>query len=274
MMMHEHVYNVVARVKRLLCLLFFLPLLTACDHIADDEQLIYVPQPPAKRVVLLEDYTGQRCNNCPKGTEIIDSLLASENSESLIAVAIHSGPLGKTANQKSLLSLATETGNEYFDRWMTGQGQPVGQINRHGAVGYQNWTSQVQKEMQKETFVDMLLSAGISEDQIHIHVEEMSRKGSFIGKVQVWVLEDSIVDSQVMSDGTVNRNYVHNHVFRTAANGTWGEDVIIGEGMKAEQAMTVPLDAKWNVGHLSVVAFAYNDNGVEQAVKEKVETIQ
>ena len=49
-------------------------LLTACSNIGEDERLIYVKPEPAKRVVLLEDFTGQRCVNCPKGTEVIEQL--------------------------------------------------------------------------------------------------------------------------------------------------------------------------------------------------------
>jgi hypothetical protein len=46
----------------------------ACNHIDESERLIYVKPEAAKRVVLLEDFTGQRCVNCPKGTEVFDQL--------------------------------------------------------------------------------------------------------------------------------------------------------------------------------------------------------
>jgi len=275
----EYIYHI-SKVQRWVkvfsrfSLLAFLPLLLACDHIAEGDQLIYVPLPPAKRVVLLEDFTGQRCSNCPTGTTIIESLLASENGDNLIAVAIHSGPLGKTANQKSLLSLATETGNEYFDRWMTGKGQPIGQINRLGAMEYQYWTNKVLEEMKKESYVEMQLTAMLQDGQIVISVEEKSLKGIFNGKVQVWVTEDGIVDSQYMPDGKVNREYVHNHVFRTAVNGTWGEDFTVNEGNTEKQTYTQAVAPVWNTANLSIVAFVYNDDGVEQAVKAKVEELK
>ena len=56
---------------------YILPLLaslalSACDYIAEDERLIEVEAAQAKRVVLLEDFTGQLCVNCPLGTEVIE----------------------------------------------------------------------------------------------------------------------------------------------------------------------------------------------------------
>ena len=45
--------------------------LTACSHIDEDERYIYQKPEQADRTVLLEDFTGQRCINCPKGTELL-----------------------------------------------------------------------------------------------------------------------------------------------------------------------------------------------------------
>ncbi len=33
--------------------------------------------------------------------------------------------------------------------------------------------------------------------------------------------------------------YVHNHVFRAAVNGTWGEDVTVDEGEIAKEAVHI-----------------------------------
>ena len=64
---------------------------------------------------------------------------------------------------------------------------------------------------------------------------------------------------------------VHNHVLRIPVNGTWGEDFTIKEGETQEKLLTQPTDASWNSEQLSIVAFVYNDQGVQQAAKGKVE---
>ena len=84
------------------------------------------------------------------------------------------------------------------------------------------------------------------------------------------VLEDGITAMQLMPDGSANREYVHNHVLRTAVNGAWGESFTINEGETKQQTLSQAVDSKWNTANLSIVAFVYNDDGVEQAVKTKV----
>ena len=81
-------------------LLSLLPLLFSCDYIDENERFIVVDshfeQPDTESVVknvLLEDFTGQRCVNCPRGSEVIEQLQEAY-PERLIAVGIHGGPLG------------------------------------------------------------------------------------------------------------------------------------------------------------------------------------
>ena len=42
------------------------------------------------------------------------------------------------------------------------------------------------------------------------------------------------------------------------------------EPKKQTYSYEIPINGKWNPSHLSIVAFVYNDNGVEQAIKAKV----
>lgn len=248
--------------------------LVACSHIDEDERLIYVKPEAAKRTVLLEDFTGQRCVNCPKGTAVIHQL-EEDYGNAVVAVGIYSGSFGKTAAGR-LLPLTTETGNEYFDHWKLNE-QPIGMVNRHGAVNYPNWTRDVKEELAKPAPLTIGLEATADGDKMIITLNEEGTDGTVTGKLQVWVVEDSIVATQTRHDPidndnvTINdQNYVHNHVLRTAVNGTWGDDFTIGEGERKTQTMTQTLDASWNVANLSVVAFVYNDSGVQQAAKAPV----
>ena len=118
--------------------------------------------------------------------------------------------------------------------------------------------------------IKLELEAKLEAEQILIDVKAQNLGGDYKGKLQVWVLEDGIVAMQSMPDGTVNREYVHNHVLRTAVNGTWGDAVDLKETETKTVTYTQALDAAWNKDNLSIVAFVYNDDGVEQAVKAKV----
>lgn len=246
--------------------------LTACSHIDEDERLIYVE--PAQQIatdtttvryVLLEDFTGQMCVNCPSGTEVIEQLQQSYGDR-LIAVGIHSGPLGFKGNATTT-GLATPLGDEYYSHWQL-EYQPVGLVDRHGAVNYTDWVTKVREEMTKTSTVKIELEATLSNGQVNISVQETSLNKAFNGKLQVWVLEDSITATQKMPDGSVNRQYVHNHVLRSAVNGNWGEDVVISANETKTHNYQQPVDAAWNTTRLSIVAFVYDSKGVEQAAKK------
>ena len=240
-------------------------LLTACSNIGEDERLIYVKPEPAQRVVLLEDFTGQRCVNCPKGTEVIEQLLQTYGDKSLVVVGIHGGPLGFAGNAK-YQGLATDAGNEYFTHWGL-EYQPVGLVNRHGEVKYTDWAAAVRDELAKPAPLELRVDAKLDNGQINIKVNAYGTDGQVTGKLQVWLLEDSITAMQMMPDGKINTEYVHNHVLRAPVNGLWGEDFAVGEGEHKERVLTFQPDAAWNPAHLSIVAFVYNNGGVLQATK-------
>ena len=250
--------------------LFLLLALTAlaCSHIDDGERLIYVKPEPAKRVVLLEDFTGQRCVNCPKGTEVIEQLQQTYGDSVFIAVGIHGGPLAFAGNE-NYAGLATDIGNEYYNHWNL-EYQPVGLINRHGAVNYTDWPRIVKEELAKAAPLRMKMLAKLDAGQIKVELETFGTEGLVTGKLQVWILVDQIMAMQLMPDGTANPNYVHHHVLRAVVNGLWGEDFTINEGEKKTQVMSKDVEEGWNSTNLNVVAFVYNEQGVQQAVKAKV----
>jgi hypothetical protein len=245
----------------------FLPFFAACSHIEEDEQLIYVKPAQAERRVLLEDFTGQRCVNCPSGTAVIEQLL-QEYGDAVIAVGIHGGPLGFKGNANTL-GLATSVGDEYYNHWQL-EYQPVGLVDRHGAVNYTDWTFAVKEELTRPAPMKMEGEADIKGDKVDIRLKMQSTEGTITGKLQIWLLEDGIKAMQLMPDGTADSEYVHNHVLRTPVNGTWGEDITLQEAENKNTHHTQTLDPKWNPEQLSIVAFVYNDQGVQQVVKVKV----
>ena len=258
---------------KLYILLFLLVLMVvACSHIDESERLIYVKLPSAKRVVLLEDFTGQRCVNCPKGTEVIEQLQQTYGDSVFVAVGIHGGPLGFSGNA-SQVGLATSMGDEYYNHWHL-EYQPVGLVNRHGAVNYTEWAKAVKEELTKPAPLEMDMDAMLNQGQIQIVIEMLGTDGSITGKLQVWVLEDQITAMQLMPDGKANANYVHQHVLRAAVNGLWGEDFTIGEGEMKSRMMEMTVEDGWNPENLSIVAFVYNDQGVQQTVKAKVKKVK
>ena len=246
--------------------LFTLLFFSACSYIEEDDRLIYVKPAEVKRHVLLEDFTGQRCINCPKASDEIKVLQEQYGEDNVIAVGIHSGPLGFHSTEK-YVGLSTDTGDEYYAHWAL-DFQPVGLIDRGAPLEYTAWNARIREELSKTAPVDIDLVFDVKDDQLTIWAEVKGIEGTTTGKLQLWLTEDNVTAFQLMPDGTRNMEYVHQHVFRAAVNGTWGEAVSVKEGetfTTQHYSLTAPKD--WNVGQLSVVAFVYNDQGVLQAKK-------
>ena len=239
-------------------------MLVGCDHISEDERLIYEKPEPAQRVVLLEDFTGQRCTNCPRATEVIEQLQETYGNN-IVAVGIHGGPLAFAGNAK-VVGLKTATGDEYYNHWNL-EYQPVGLVNRHSPVNYPEWAAAVKEELAKPAPLRLNGTISIEDDAMTINIFAEGTDGTVTGKLQVWLIEDGIQTLQLMPDGTANQEYIHNHVFRTAVNCTCGEDFSVKEGEKVERTFTQALEPTWDKEQLSVVAFVYNDGGVQQAVR-------
>ena len=49
-------------------------LLVACDNVSENERLIYVEPAAVNTAVLVEEFSGQMCVNCPKGAAELEKL--------------------------------------------------------------------------------------------------------------------------------------------------------------------------------------------------------
>lgn len=238
--------------------------MSACSHIDESDRLIYVKPADVKRRVLLEDFTGQRCVNCPKASDEIKALQEQYGEDHVIAVGIHSGPLG-FYTKSDYLGLSTEVGDEYYDHWAL-EYQPVGLIDRGAPLEYTAWNARIREELEKTAPVEIDIELHQNDNQLTVQAEVMGIDGTTSGRLQLWLTEDGITAFQMMPDGTRNMEYIHRHVFRAAINGTWGESVSVAEGetiTTKDYLFTIP--EGWNADRLSVVAFVYNDQGVLQA---------
>ena len=245
----------------------------SCSNIDEGDRLIYVKPAEVGRAILIEDFTGQKCINCPTGTEIINSIVETYGEENVIAVGIHSGPLGFAGNSKTV-GLMTDTGNEYYTRWdkENKMGQPWVIFNRKTSPDshYNNWAAMVGTIISEKANLSVKIANAYdaATRTLTTTVGADGVNGTVNGKLQVWIVEDGVKALQMMPDGKSNKEYIHNHVFRAAVNGTWGEDVTVKEGETTTKQYSYVLPEAWNADNIAIVAFVYNDGGVENVAKK------
>lgn len=245
----------------------------SCSNIDEGDRLIYVKPAEVGRAILIEDFTGQRCINCPTGTEIINGIVETYGEDNVIAVGIHSGPLGFAGNSKTV-GLMTDTGNEYYTGWdkENKMGQPWVIFNRKTSPDshYNNWAAMVGTIISEKANLSVKIANAYdaATRTLTTTVGADGVNGTVNGKLQVWIVEDGVKALQMMPDGKPNKEYIHNHVFRAAVNGTWGEDVTVKEGETTTKQYQYVLPEAWNADNIAVVAFVYNDGGVENVAKK------
>lgn len=250
-----------------------LGLMVACDEVSVNDRLIYVEPPQVSRAVLIEDYTGQYCVNCPRATEEIERLIEQYGDSIVIAVAIHSGPFGKSKGEPS--PLYTEVGDMYFNTWGM-SAQPIGLIDRlFGSTpfSYTDWAGGVNYEVAIEPPVSFLTDIDYDAEtrDAAIEVQTIGLDSALVsGKLQVWLVEDSIDSFQLMPDGSREEHYNHMHVFRASVNDPWGDALSVSHGQVAVKNYELKLDPAWVPEHCSVVTFLYDDSGVHQVAKKRL----
>ncbi len=249
--------------------------LVACDEKDADERYKALPAVESQRVVLLEEYTGQNCVNCPTGHTII-SQLAEQYPDNFIGVGIHaSGEIGSISEDALDVlkrpGLLNEDGSAYAKEAGV-YTLPCGQVNRTtGLLSVDQWAAAVRDALSNPAKMDITVTADYDEATNTVNIfTEICPYDNVNGYLQVWVLEDDITALQ--KDGNkIDLFYVHNHVLRGAVNGHNGEAVnlVIREDQNFNHSVAVK--DIWNPANLDIVVFVYDNSGVQQAAKAKVQ---
>jgi hypothetical protein len=260
--------------KTILLLPLFSLVATSCDNISEDERYITVDQVTPKRAVLLEEFTGQYCRNCPDAHQII-SQLKEQYGDSFIPVSIHAGPTANAIPADQSVSLTNQglkqdEGDTYADMWGI-TSYPQGVFNRtSGVLSRDKWAAQIVTELQKEAPLNINVSTRYDSASNKVLVStELIPVENINANLQLWLVESDIVSMQ-QNGAKMDRKYVHNHVFRTSINSTQGQPVALTANIYGEYEAEVEIKELWVPANLSVVAFVYNSTGVLNAAETAV----
>ena len=251
---------------------------SSCDNVAaDDRYLLVDPVVPA-RVLLIEDFTGQNCVNCPDAHTIIEEL-QKQYGDAIVAVSIHGGSFSISREKSDLesgyIGLATPEG-EHYNTIFNVSSWPQGMIDRRdGLLDFSSWASAVRKEIERPADLSILLNASLENGGKEIKIDvELIPNEEIEGDLNIWVIESGITARQRSSNGLI-AEYVHENVFRAAVNGTDGETVSLSPGLHHTGSYTIEVrdnnEECWNPENLSVVAFVSSSAGVHQTACTEVE---
>lgn len=286
---------------------FLLFTATACDYVQVPQQTGNNnggggPQDTAVRKVLLEDYTGHFCPNCPRAAETIHTL-ETTYEDKVIAISIHAGDFAKPASQYGLPtnppvppsnSFAEDFRTPEGDEWNTQFGlfaYPLGMINRTPDPATTNllsqhfeWAPIIAQQLAKEPTAYLKLTPNYNATTRSL---DLTVKGTILRDtagtfmVKTVLIEDSVYEYQIDNLATPEwMQYYHNHMLRTSIDnpGSGGGDTAItGTSITANSTFSrnyenFQISPGFNDSHCYIITFIYDvaNNQVLQAEKVKL----
>ena len=188
----------------------------------------------AVRKVLLEDYTGHKCVNCPEAAITAKSLEELHDGR-LFVMTVHAGFYALPGTGDYSLDLRTGTGENWNNEFKI-VSYPSGMINRKNfggsrILGPDKWGNSISEIINTPPDAQMMIQSsydsisGILLSTVFTHFTN-PMSGTY--NLSVCILEDSIIGAQKNNNTNVGDvpdifGYVFNDVLRESLNGSWGE---------------------------------------------------
>ena len=263
--------------------------LSACDIV--EEPYIQggndIPNPdPGDTVmvmkkILLEDFTGVRCVNCPAAGEL--ALQLQETYPQLIVLGVHAGMLSMPNG--GYPDFRTPEGTEWWN-FFGFDANPIGTVDRvlsgTGRYGLNpaDWATFIVDEIAKDPVIALKIENTYNADNRTLNV---TVSGKVLNdqledlNLVVCLMEDGITGLQQTPDG-VNPDYVHRHVFRGTLDGlAWGSSIgtaPFAEGFTFEKTYSYTLPEDFEAENCAVVAYVCQDSDKTVLQVEEAEVIE
>ncbi len=272
-------------------LMLFGSLWTACDKIEEPLTLISEEDIPAniddtlffvdsltvnRKQVLLEDFTGHKCVNCPEWG-IFAHELAQELDHKLIIIAVHAGYYATPdASGDYTADLRTDAGETLYNDFQI-FANPTGLIDRDEYNGSMliypdSWELAVNAQLEKESVATLSVKnkfyPNLNTVVIDLKAVALSDlEGKY--KVCVYLTEDHVISPQKNNNPEVGPtpdwlDFEHMGLLRDAINTTYGAyvsatgEMVTGEIYSKEYVYR--LNDDWVPANCNVIVYLYNEN--------------
>lgn len=250
-------------------------LLSACNEI---EPVIppLGPSDTGDRKILIEEFTGVTCVNCPGGSAKIEELILL-NNENVIAVSIHAGDFAEPINS-SLYDFRTTEGDNLLDYLGAPIGYPSSVINRkkypsEGSLqvnSLTSWAGYSAQELAEPARLSLALERTYNPANRELVVNVNGTALANIGNdnsLSLLITESNIFDYQTTPSGSVY-DYNHKHVLRgyiTPFNGqALSENLTLGTAIQRQFTYTLP--ENWKPEDCHVIAFVHKTSNTDKSI--------
>lgn len=225
--------------------------------------------------VLLEDFTGHKCVNCPEAG-LAAHELAEDLNYKLIIYSVHAGYYAEpdeTGNYTA--DFRCETGETLYNDFQA-FANPIALIDRveySGSVlvGAGNWETAVMQEIDKQNTVNLKLRNIYYPNLNKLQIDVVSTflfqpEGKY--KVVVYIVEDHIIAPQKNNNPAIGPSpdwldYEHRNVLRGAINSTYGSyisaDGYVMQNQEYANPFVFELNTAWVTANCNIIAYVYSE---------------
>lgn len=246
--------------------------LLSINFVPGHSQTTYnVSTEPQKKNVLLEDFTGYNCGNCPDGHKIVAKIKLS-HPDRVFPVAVHAGSYAEPLNIDAPDFRTTEGTaiNNYFGI----SSYPSGMVSRKKwdmfgqVLSRSYWLPYSRLLCQENADVNVWMESSYDKTTkkltADVELYYTSAITDTISSLCVSLLQDNILGPQ--AGGNMEDEYVHDHVLRAMLTPTWGDTIRKpepGTFVKKHYEYDVP-DVIGNIAtdplHSQIVAYVIDSN--------------
>ncbi len=232
--------------------------------------------------VLLEDYTGHLCGNCPAAARIIYNTLLPTYGDDLVVIGVHANyfaqpcppatppagaPAGSYAND-----FKTPAGEAWYT-FFNFYSNPLGMVNRIDYLSGNeiktstDWDTEIagiiNNTPQVKIRVHTIYNSSTRQLQTFSETKFLTRLNNNYN-LNVILTEDSIVTWQLDDADSIPNiaDYVQRHVMRGSLNGNFGVQINTSSptnaGTTFSNGYSTTLRTGWNASHCHVVVFLFD----------------
>ncbi|MDI9318900.1 MAG: Omp28-related outer membrane protein [Phycisphaerales bacterium] len=255
-----------------------------------DTTYVTTPEVAQARNVLIEEFTGASCTNCPAGHDVVSSIISS-NPGKIVAVAYHTfnageifKPVNKPNGEKSAFdfrdSAATLMSSSIFGGLTS---IPTAGIDRIPVgstlqIGRNQWSSTVSSRLSVAAPANMYIKSTYNSSTNLVSLNVKIAYTSAVAKknaLTLGVIESNIIDAQEYTD-SVDMHYVHNHIFRKCLTPYYGNAILDNISTKQpgrvyEYNYQFTPSSTWKLENCSIVGFLSTNESSDKEVLQAIE---
>ena len=234
---------------------------------------------PTGKMVLIKDFTGARCVNCPAAAEYAHNLQHQLDEDHIFIMSVHAGYLAQPIG--SFPDFLTDEGTAWYNNQ---DRNPLFTVD-HVALTEGNTLNEGQIDapvvaaLDEEQSFEILVIPDYDETTRQLNVETRAvalteMDGEFY--VTVCLVEDNIMGWQTIPGG-VDKEYVFRNVFRGTLNGAYGE---VFEGLHVDVNDTyyfrynTEIDATYDANECYLMVYVYDKSQGDKILQTAVKKIK